>query len=158
MGGLCGTGRRKALDLQMEVTYATDGGGPMICMYYAGDPPDDSTGALLAGVHPKLRALPRSVDFEIYLWDVTLTGASDWRAGLNHFGISESCELPAIVLHAQSRSYRQPLRTLEGWGETQPERVLQAMRECWSAGMSDELWEVLTGALGPGAASGHLGK
>lgn len=146
MGG-CGSSRRRSVDLQMELTYATDGGGPMVCMYYAGAPPEGSVGCLLSNAQPQLETC-EEVEFDVYLWDVNEVNAEDWRTGLCHFGIPENCQLPAIVIHAPSRSYRQALKTLEGAHSTRPDNVLQAMKESWPRELPDELWDALSEVLG----------
>mmetsp|Transcript_11061 Transcript_11061/g.25992 ORF Transcript_11061/g.25992 Transcript_11061/m.25992 type:complete len:160 (-) Transcript_11061:73-552(-) len=146
--GVCGSRTRRSVDLQMELTYAMDGGGPMVCMYYSGAPPEGSAGSLLWNAQHDLEICCEGLDFSVFLWDVTEVNAEDWRTGLDHFGIPEECQLPAIVIHAPSKSYRQALQTLEGLQSTRPENVLQAMKEAWPRELPGDLWDMLSEILG----------
>merc|ERR1719203_2449943 len=106
----------------------------MVCMYYDGDPPMGSVGCML-WCSRQLLARAQEVGLDVYLWDVSSARADDWRKGLSSFGVPDRCELPVVVLHAASRTYRYPLKSLEGCAGTQPVRVLQAMQEVWPSGV-----------------------
>mmetsp|Transcript_99583 Transcript_99583/g.321063 ORF Transcript_99583/g.321063 Transcript_99583/m.321063 type:complete len:164 (+) Transcript_99583:77-568(+) len=147
MGANCGSARRRSVDLPMELTYAADGGGPMISMYYSGAPPEGSVGCLLSIAQPQLLA-SEAAPLDIYLWDVSDVNTADWRNGLCHFGIPANCQLPAIVIHGPSRTYRQALKTLQGAHNTRPDNVLHALKEAWPRELPDETWDALSEVLG----------
>mmetsp|Transcript_70531 Transcript_70531/g.163003 ORF Transcript_70531/g.163003 Transcript_70531/m.163003 type:complete len:154 (-) Transcript_70531:229-690(-) len=151
--GNCAASRHRKLDLQMELTYVADGGGPMVCMYYDGDPPENSVGDILWCARKKFQE-GEEAGVEVHLWNVSICCMDDWREGLGIFGVKPGCELPTVVLHAPGRTYRQPIATLEGNEDTQPLEVLEAMRRSWPRELSDRLWGELESVLGAGAI-GH---
>mmetsp|Transcript_75906 Transcript_75906/g.201666 ORF Transcript_75906/g.201666 Transcript_75906/m.201666 type:complete len:185 (-) Transcript_75906:67-621(-) len=152
--GNCSTARHRKVDLQMELSYVSDGGGPMVCLYYDGDPPVGSVGSKLWSAKRRLQpaeptalGVPDESNIDVFLWDVSISLATDWRKGLEIFGVTDECQLPAVVLHEPSRTYRKATRTLYGAEASEPEAVLQAMHDCWRKHLSDAQWDELSRSL-----------